>query len=306
MLKAIIYTVILYSFLASQPLSAFEKAESGLFTFYYTPADRKTADFLIRNGTAIARDVSGLLGFSFTAGITVYIAPDKKSFLAMQPAGARVPRWAIGVAYPLKNRIYLLKGPRIDIERTFRHELSHILLGQAFGGKHRVPRWLDEGLAIIQAGEWSLDRLSKMTFAVLTDRLLPMESLAERFPVDLRKAEIAYCQSFYFISFLKGEFGEAAFQRFLKEYSKYKDFERAIWETYRIGWYTMESRWLKYLSLRFSWIPILTSSGFLWFIAGLVFIWGYLRKKQKSRQKLQQWALEERALYGDDDPDLRH
>ena len=42
----------------------------------------------------------------------------------------------------------LLKKKNTSIFPVFRHELNHILLGQAFKGKEKVPRWLDEGLAM--------------------------------------------------------------------------------------------------------------------------------------------------------------
>jgi hypothetical protein len=174
-------------------------------------------------------------------------------------------------------------------------------LGQAFKGKHRVPRWLDEGLAMIQAREWSLSRLSKITGAVLTDSLIPMDKIADSFPLGVRDAELAYCQSFYFISFLKGKFGNNAFKAFLSQYSKHRDFHRAIRSAYHISWFSMEDLWLDYLKLRFSWVPIITSTGFLWFAASLIFILGYMRKKRKSRIKLQQWAIEENFLYGEED-----
>ena len=77
-----------------------------------------------------------------------------------------------------------------------------MLLGRAFGSGH-VPRWLQEGMAIIIAGEWSLQRLSTMTMAVLTGNVLRMDDIAHAFPRDKHRAELAYCQSFYFISFLR-------------------------------------------------------------------------------------------------------
>ena len=50
-------------------------------------------------------------------------------------------------------------------------------------------------------------------------------------------------------------------------------------------WDEIEELWLEYLKLRFSWIPILFSTGTLWFLASLVFIWGYVHKKRKSPRK---------------------
>ncbi len=280
-------------------MHAFQKSETELFTFYYNPGDRKAASVVISEADAIAEEISENLGFMFSSRITVYIVPTFKELQKVKPSKARIPRWAIGVAFPSKNLIILLNKRRVDLIKTFRHEVNHILLGQAFKGKQRVPRWLDEGLAMIQAGEWSMSRLSSITSAVLTDSLIPMDDIVDSFPEEWRDAELAYCQSFYFISFLKGTFGDETFKTFLNEYSKHKNFPRAIRSAYNMGWENMEELWLDYLKLRFSWIPIITSTGTLWFAASLIFIAGYLRKKRKTRKKLRQWALEESLLYGD-------
>jgi hypothetical protein len=293
--------LILHVLLFLSPCHSFQKAETELFRFFYYKKDSKAAQLLIRNADPIAREISDSLGLKFPKKIEVFIVPTFEDFQKTQPKRSRIPTWAVGVAFPSKNIIVLLKKKRVDLVKTFYHELNHILLGQAFGGKHRVPRWLDEGLAMIQAGEWSMSRLSKITGAVLTDSLIPMDNIVDTFPLELRDAELAYCQSFYFISFLKGKFGDNAFKAFLSEYSKHKAFRRAIRKTYHIGWDSMEELWLDYLKLRFSWIPIITSTGFLWFTASLIFIMGYIRKKRKSRLQLQQWTIEENLLYGEDE-----
>ena len=142
-----------------------------------------------------------------------------------------------------------------------------------------------------------LSSMATMTGAVLTGTVLPMEDITKHFPYEESHARIAYAQSFYFISFLKRKFGNSSFQRFLTKYSKYQNFNLAIRKTYFIDWWEMEDLWLQYLRLRFNWIPIITSTGFIWFAASLIFILGYFIKKRKSRLKLKQWEEEEKIIY---------
>ncbi len=270
------------------------RIETGHCVITHEPQDADAARWLASHADAAVEEAGHLLGLRPGPRITVALTSDRQAFERLQPAGARVPHWAAGVAYAEKNLIVLCLSPGADLLKLFRHEATHILLGRAFGGTHRIPRWLNEGLAMIQAREWNMSRLSTMTFAVLSDSLLPMDSLAQSFPADLRKAKIAYCQSFYFISFLKGEFGPDAFRLFLDNYYRSRDFEHAILSAYRISWSLLEERWLDYLHLRFSWIPILTSSGALWFGAGIIFICSYFRKKRAAARTLRRWEAEER------------
>jgi NRPS condensation-like uncharacterized protein len=57
----------------------------------------------------------------------------------------------------------------------------------------------------------------------------------------------------------------------------------------------LEEKWLVYLKLRVSWIPIMTSVTTLWFIAALIFVYGYARKKRQAGKRLQEMAKEEES-----------
>ena len=296
---------ITFILIFSAPLRAGVLQRTAFFNFTFQQEDTQAVSLLLAQADIIARDITGEFGLPFQKTVDVMIAPTAEAFQRIQPAGARVPAWAIGVAYPTENLIILL-SPRvrqrgnIDLIKTFQHELIHIALGQAFKGKEQVPRWLNEGLAMIAGGEWSVARLSTMTFAVLGRKLLPMDRITETFPWEPGQAELAYCESFYFISFLKGRFGNDAFREFMRAYIARKNFKEAIQDAYRVRWEDMEEIWLSYLTVRFSWIPLITSSTTLWFLATLIFILGYLRKKRINRLKLAEWTREEEFLYPPD------
>jgi hypothetical protein len=293
-----LFAAILYGYAC-----AFERQDTRYFRL--ESDDVQILSYLAKEADTITDAVVEQLGLPLKKPVDVIIASTVEEFQRVQPAGSQVPTWAIGVAYPAQNLIILLSPKahqrgRIDLVRTFQHEVIHIVLGQAFKGKENVPRWLDEGLAMIAADEWSVSRLSTMTFAALGRKLIPMDEIIGSFPWDPQQAEIAYCQSFYFISFLKGRFGSEAFKQFLQEYVRDKNFRRAIQDAYQKSWPEMEQEWLDYLRLRFSWIPLITSSTTLWFLATLIFLLGYLRKKRMNRLKLAEWTREEAVLSPED------
>jgi hypothetical protein len=297
--KTAFLTPLLVLFLLT-PAGAIKKNETLFFNFYYEKESLPISS-LIKNADPAALKVKELTGFVPKEKIDVFIAADKKEFKRFQPKNAQVPDWAVGVAFPSQNLIILLKKKNTGLAPVFRHELNHILLGQAFKGKEKVPRWLDEGLAMIMAGEWNLSSMAVMTGAVLTGAVLPMEDITTHFPYEESRARIAYAQSFYFISFLKRKFGDNSFRTFLSQYSKHHNFNLAIRRTYFLDWWEVENMWQQYLRLRFNWIPIITSTGFLWFVASIIFVIGYFQKKRKSRLKLKQWEKEEAFIYDDED-----
>ena len=275
--------------------AALERWQTQRFVILAAHTDARRAQAAALVADRIAAEAEQSLGLRLPGMIELRIAGTRARFDALQPAGAQAPLWAAGMAFPRLGLIVVLHTGHDAFAQTLRHEISHLLLGRLFGARHKVPVWLHEGLAMAEARQWSMSRLATMTGAVLTDQLLPMDQLAQAFPRDVRDAEVAYCQSFYFISFLKGEFGEQAFQRFLERYGATGDFSRAVIDVYGMSWSRLTARWQRYLRLRFSWIPLCTSTGTVWCVASLIFVWGYARKRRAARRIRDQWTREETA-----------
>ena len=297
-ITGVLLTLLSCPIVISSP-SSLEHIETHRFVFLCHPQAQKAGFFLARRAESIADELSQLLGFSLRSKVAVILLPAGYNLKTAVPDLPAPPSWATGAAYSEQNTILIFIRARSDLEKTFRHELHHILLGQAFQGSHRVPRWLDEGLAILQADEWSPQRLMTMTQAVLSGRVIPMDRLVRNFPADPWAAEIAYCQSFYFISFLKGRFGNNAFRKFLRTYSSHGDFHAAMHSAYGRSWEEIEVDWRAYLRVRFNWIPVITSTSTLWFIAALLFVAGYILKRKKTRLRLMELQQAEESEHND-------
>jgi len=271
--------------------------ETSHFVFYFHEKEQGLAASLAEQAERIRGEIVKDLGLDFDEVTTVYLAHSLRDYVEIQPRGW-VPTWSAAVAYPGLNLIIMksprvMKGGHMDLAKVFKHELTHIVVGRAFRGREEVPRWLDEGLAMYESREWSFSRISTMTKAVLTDSLIPLSEITSSFPREVAQAELAYSQSFYLISFLVSKFGKEDFHRFIREYTHEGDLKEILLKVYGIGWDDFEEEWKGYLRLRFSWIPIITSTTTLWFLITLVFILGYARKKRAQRMLYEQWEQEE-------------
>ena len=271
------------------------------FVFYFHSEDERLMGSLIEQAEVLRREVVEDLAIDFEEKTKVYLAPSFRKYQEIQPGG-EIPSWSAGVAYPGLNLI-IMKSPRaakmghIDLRKVFKHEFTHIALGRAFRRRERVPRWLDEGLAMYESREWDISRVFTMTRAVLTDSLIPLSEITHSFPLEGDKAGLSYSESFYLISFLINRCGRESFHRFIKEYSGGKGLEEVLMEVYGIKWEELEERWRNYLKSRFSWIPIATSGTTLWFFVTIAFIFSYLRKRRAKRLKLEEWEREDECLY---------
>jgi hypothetical protein len=236
------------------------------------------------------------LGSSNPAQTTIFLGGDSDELQAAAPTGASVPAWATGLAFPKLNLILLrLKGPSAQTERlvqVFAHEWSHIALAHAVDFR-RIPRWFSEGFAMYQAGEWSLERSQTLSSGVVSKRIFSLAALTDSFPETISDVELAYAQSVDFVGFLLGEFGPDPFHRLVRLLAEGWPFFVALEEAYDTGIHVLEDRWRQDLKLRFTWIPLITGTATFWFLATLVFVLAYLKKRRSRRMALEQLDDEE-------------
>ena len=296
-LPAIIVFLMLIFVAEPTPAAGEFRLENGRFVIRYATGDERIAAELERESLRIRERVITDIGVDFSEKTEIRLCPTIEAFREAQHGGTWIPLWAVGVAYPGENLVVLrspraVKGSRIDVLDVFAHEFSHIALGRALAGV-RVPVWLNEGLAIYEAREWTFSRISVLTRASLMDRLIPLPVLTLSFPAEEGLAELAYAESFMFVSFLINKVGREAFHLLIRDYTRYGDLEGALRRGTGMNLADLEERWLVYLKLRVSWIPIITSVSALWFIAALIFIYGYMRKKRQAERRLIEMGREE-------------
>jgi len=292
------YIIPLFLLFPLQILSLdYQKVSTRYFDFFFDEYDRGIVEHLARESDSIAEGVMADLGVTPKRTIKVYVTT-KNGFQKAQPHHNVMPDWVLGVAYQ-KLSLIIVKSPRAmrrgryDLRKIFIHELAHILLGSTFRDNEHIPQWLNEGVAMYESREWSFTRVSTITQAVLTDSLLPLSEITHAFPMEREKAELAYCQSFYLISFLISKYGKKRFHDFIRYYSRERMLEDAFLKVYGMNLNRLEKKWYSYLKMRFSWIPIITSTSTLWFLITLIFIYGYIRKKSRTSVTLKQWEKEE-------------
>lgn len=286
-------------FLAGSTDDPWEMLDESPITFEYQEPDRKLASFLAEvareHWPRLRRDA----GLREGVRVQVVIAPTAEAFMDEQPRGARVPEWAAGVAHPGHNLIVLkspraIKGPQPHYERIFIHELSHIALAGALH-RSRIPKWLHEGFAIHEAGEWSIGREAVLTRAALNRSIIPFDELMRSFPVGESRARVAYAQSADLVGYLLGRFGSDAFARFLEELGSGHDPYAASRAAFSLSLVAIEEDWARHVSRRYAWVwvPVVTSSMTIWFVATLLFLLGYVRKRRQSNLRLEMWEIED-------------
>lgn len=261
---------------------------------YASNKDEAVAHTLMRHAHTSIPRIAKQLGLSTGGAMQIYIAQTQAEFEAMQPHAP--PDWADGTAWP-KNGWIFLRTPSIRIGSTepltqvLDHEIVHILLGRAFA-HYPVPRWLQEGVAQVIAGEYTPEKI-----ALLGSFAEPMSfnELAKGFPQDRLRAQMAYAQSASVVAFLFREFGTQSLAILIEEMSQGHHLDVALVRATGLHPSELDAAWRGTTFQVPMWIRSLSVDSTLIAIVGIVILLGTMRKYKQYRSGFEGWEEEERV-----------
>ena len=280
----------------------FNTFDGGWIRFVYHPSIRERVQPLIAEADSIKRELSSRLGQAVLSRVRIQIARTPGEMATFAPAGAPYPEYAAGVAYPEIGLVLLTLVPvhpnaSHDLNEIFRHELAHVALEDAVRG-NRVPRWFNEGFAVLASGETSIVRLQTLWTATLADNLLSLRQMDRTFPSDESDASIAYAQAVDVVRYLVRQQEYHRFRSLIAHLRDNQTIDGAILDSYGIDLATLEYEWQKDVAKRYTFWPVLFSGTFVWMGALGLFVWGWRRRKRRAQATLQRWAKEEAAEDG--------
>lgn len=250
----------------------------------------------------IAEDLPGL---AVPRVIEIRLVRDAADMQKVAPRGGRVPDWAAGVAYPRAGVLVVatFRGAgAIDVDDTVDHELAHLALGAALGDA--APRWLHEGFAYLHSTDWSWQRTQTLAGMAWFGSTIPLEDLDLGFPAQELPASRAYAESYDFVAFLarRGRWPEATddgdrypFQQFLVQVARTGDVEAAAQRAFGRRLPELFEEWRSDLKGRFMFLPVGMFLIALWFFAVVLLVLGWRRRRRQNKQRLADWARQERA-----------
>ena len=270
--------------------------ESEFVTVRCPPGVERTGDALSGEADAIVEELMALTGLERPAGhIDAYIARTRGSFASIQPR--EPPEWAAGTAYPDRNLVFLSlethgsKSPR----QVFVHEIAHVVLHWSYGDAE-PPRWLEEGLAQVVAGEFDLETQAILSRAALGGGLIPLRSLTRTWPSHPAKARIAYAESRDFVLFLRHRHGDQAVADLVRGLSAGQTVDDAVFGATGFSLDALQETWRSRIRRRYAWLPVIGGSGTFWGIAALLLVAGWVRKRRAKKRKLAQMERREREM----------
>ncbi|HQQ77366.1 MAG TPA: hypothetical protein PLB01_08420 [Thermoanaerobaculia bacterium] len=228
--------------------------------------------------------------------IRVVLAPESSPLAREMPAW--VTGYTDGVTSDAGSVVVILAErtpsyPDGGLEEVLAHEVAHVLIHRAAAGR-RVPRWFDEGLAMLAARTWRWRDQTELALGLLSGPRVPLWKLDDLFEGDRRQVERGYALSGTLVQDLLERYGSAVPRIVLARLAHGDTFEQAIRGATGATLIDVgEAFWDRQGTLK-RWIPILTSTAVLWFGISVLAIGAGIRKRRQRAAQAK--AMEEAEI----------
>jgi len=239
------------------------------------------------------------LGQPVLSEVRVAVARTPGEMETLAPRGAPYPEYAAGVAYPEIGLVLLTVQPvhpnqNHDLAEVFRHELAHVALEDAVAGRP-VPRWFNEGFAVLASGETSFVRMQTLFTATVSDNLLSLSEMERSFPAHEAEVSIAYAQAADVVRFLVRREELHRFRGLVSRLRDGETLDEAMLNSYGVELATLESEWREEMAKRYTFWPVMFSGTFVWMGTIGLFVLGWRKRRRKAALTMARWDHEEAA-----------
>ncbi len=299
---------IIFLFLGNYilPSSLFAQAwqyhSTSRFVIAYSASEKNLATRVLAELQLQQEQLSQQLNFQPRRAITVYLCPTQAAFDRL--TGGVIPHWGEAAADPVQWRIFL-KSPRASANKkldwqTIKHELVHLTLGE-IADPNRLPRWFNEGAAILLAGETDHVEPLAISRAMTTNSLVTFDEIEALLSFPNAQAGLAYSESYHAVKFLVRRFDAEAIKKYAQTLALHPDSRAAFRTAFGEDLWDFEIAYFDHLRKNFRWYVLLDES-LLWggLILALV-IAGYVATRWRNKKKKQEWEDEaaEKSMDGD-------
>ncbi|MDX1644045.1 MAG: hypothetical protein R3244_06785 [Thermoanaerobaculia bacterium] len=213
------------------------------------------------------------------------------------PQADAAESWVAGYAYGALGHVVLFVErtppyPDGSLEELLDHEVAHVLIARAAANRP-VPRWFNEGVAMVAGHSWGLEDTSRLTLAMLTESEMPLEGIDRLFAGHSGEVARAYALSGALVRDLLHRFGSRTVATILEQVRYGVAFEEAFFRATGTTVAELEESFWNRHSFWYRWVPILGSSATIWLGVTLLALLAFRRRKQRDAEIRARWEREE-------------
>ena len=242
-----------------------------------------------------------VLDYQLDTTVTLFLATTESEFT--HDSGITPPDWGAGLASLEQCRIVVKSPKYITTGKSLReligHELAHIMLYRA-AGQRWLPRWIQEGFAMNESGEWHIGQDILVARAAWTGRLIYLHQMEDLLTFKGAQAQLAYTESYMAMSRLLRQGDGFILADILRMYRQDNDFYGAWRANVGSDYATWTANWLTSVSRQYHFFIFIWDSEMFWIILAIVAILLFVWKKRQNARTKRRWRIEDRINPPDD------
>lgn len=215
--------------------------------------------------------------------IRVLLAPESS------PLAKSVPAWVAGYTDGVSDAVVLLPErtpsyPDGGLEEVLAHEVAHVLIYRASAGR-RIPRWFNEGVAILASRSWRFRDETHLALGLLSADRVPLWKLDDLFEGDRWQVERAYALSGALVQELLDKYGTGLPAALFSKVAQGIPFDEALRRTTGATLDDVGDAFWARQSVLKRWLPVVTSTAAIWLgIALLAVVAAAKRRRQQAAE----------------------
>ncbi len=256
---------------------------------YYALTDSANARIALDEMIGYYNEISHDLSIENTDTLHIYIIPTRQMFKEI--IDGQLPNWTGAFASPASNSMYV-RSPNWEQDSNFItnlvHELLHLVIHEKMGVA-RLPRWMDEGLAIFYSNDYKWISSTALSKAFATRSVLPLYDIDRVLSFHRARAELAYQQSYSAVQYLLATYDIDAVRAILKSLQNHESidlaFQKATGSTYAV----FEKEWLAYAKKKYKWTWLNDFDSYIWTLIIVLFFIAGIVIRIRNKRKLAEW-----------------
>jgi hypothetical protein len=222
----------------------------GNITLFWYGTDQSRARRLLGYATTALSRLQEEMGVTVDQPIRIYVYDSKSDMsLALPSQSDAYDDRVLTLGVVVDEGTLLILGTHPDVEGTMAHELAHIVVGLATDNPYaELPRWLDEGLAMISEGDFPTDNRQALEDAVRRDALISVRSLSG-YTGDPEEVDLFYGEVYSLVDFMLKTYGKEKMTQLLSAVREGLYQEEALQQVYGFGLDELDAQWRANLGL---------------------------------------------------------